>query len=109
MGLQLKYDTGTAYHATYNGLRVILHVFFDLAINRAIFYWTLDGRNVGPGNMNVGFRDVTRGIRQDPYPVAAGQHVVLSGFLGGDSITIFKATGAAGSGDLVITDSIQDI
>lgn len=100
--VKLKYDTGTVYRATYNGLHVLLHAFFDLAIDRAIFYWTLDGHNPGPGDMNIGFKDVTRGITQNAYPVAAGQRVVLSGFQAGDTLNIFKASGASGVGDLVI-------
>ncbi|KAH9229950.1 hypothetical protein K456DRAFT_573748, partial [Colletotrichum gloeosporioides 23] len=58
---QARRRHGQPYRATINGIAIIVHFFFDLAIEKTVFYWTIDGTNPAPGDLRLGFRDMTSG------------------------------------------------
>ncbi|PSK40213.1 hypothetical protein B9Z65_8153 [Elsinoe australis] len=89
--VQLKADTSTVYRATINGVAVFIHMYFDLAINRAIFYWELQKNVLGPPKaFNIGFRDITKHLFQAAVALGPGQHQVIYNAAPGNTITVFK-------------------
>ncbi|KAG8623094.1 hypothetical protein KVT40_008070 [Elsinoe batatas] len=87
----LRADTGTVYRATINGIAVLIHMYFDLAVNRAIFYWEPNGRGPPPPpSFRIGFKDVTKNVIQAAVALGPGQHQVISRAAIGDSINVFK-------------------
>ncbi|KAF2218520.1 hypothetical protein BDZ85DRAFT_286260 [Elsinoe ampelina] len=87
----LSSDTGTFYRATINGISVLIYMYFDLAVNRAIFYWEPNGRGPPPPpSFRIGFRDYTKHLFQAAVALGPGQHQVIYKAGPGDSINVFK-------------------
>ncbi|EXK24074.1 hypothetical protein FOMG_19183 [Fusarium oxysporum f. sp. melonis 26406] len=91
LNIQLRLNTGSSYRATYNGLAIIVHIFYDLAVNHAVFYWNIDGTNPAPGQLTFGFKDLSTNLG---IPARAYTHDTRynlgSGFKQDDIINIFK-------------------
>ncbi|KAK1502287.1 hypothetical protein CTAM01_05100 [Colletotrichum tamarilloi] len=41
----------------YKGAVILLHLFYDLAVNHVVFYWTIDGTTPAPGSIPLAFDD----------------------------------------------------
>lgn len=91
LNLKLLYSTDSAYRATYNGIAIILHIFYDLVINQVIFSWNIDGTTPAPGTLSFGFKDTSTGVG---IPARAYTHDTRyelgSGLKGHNIINIFK-------------------
>ncbi|KAF5578878.1 hypothetical protein FPCIR_11384 [Fusarium pseudocircinatum] len=91
LNIKVRFDTGTAYRATYNGLAVVIHIFYDLAVNNAVFNWTLDGTNAAPGQLTFGFKDLNTNAKVSAKAYAHDTRYTLGGgFKGNDIINIFQ-------------------
>ncbi|EQB58442.1 hypothetical protein CGLO_01317 [Colletotrichum gloeosporioides Cg-14] len=90
LNIKLGADTGNRYRATINGIVIIVHFFFDLAIEKTVFYWTIDGTNPAPGDLRLGFRDMTSGAGVPDARYAHDNRYYFPGFRLYDVINIFK-------------------
>ncbi|KAE9582356.1 hypothetical protein CGCF415_v006800 [Colletotrichum fructicola] len=90
LNIKLGADTGNRYRATINGIAIIVHFFFDLAIEKTVFYWTIDGTNPAPGDLRLGFRDMTSGAGVPDARYAHDNRYYFPGFRLYDVINIFK-------------------
>ncbi|GAQ09765.1 hypothetical protein ALT_7086 [Aspergillus lentulus] len=66
--LQLMADTGNRYRIRTNGVTIFLHIFYDLAREYCVFYWTADQASI-PGSISFGLQDTTTGhtVRVQPF------------------------------------------
>lgn len=48
VNIKLMADTGSQYHISVRGVVIILHIFYDLATERARMYWSPDSSNPTP-------------------------------------------------------------
>ncbi|KAI8240539.1 hypothetical protein K4K55_000664 [Colletotrichum sp. SAR 10_96] len=90
LNIKLGADTGNRYRVTINGIAIIVHFFFDLAIEKTVFYWTIDGTNPAPGDLRLGFRDMTSGAGVPDARYAHDNRYYFPGFRLYDVINIFK-------------------
>ncbi|KAK1449551.1 hypothetical protein CPAR01_00631 [Colletotrichum paranaense] len=90
LNIKLGADTGNRYRATINGIAIIVHFFFDLAIEKTVFYWTIDGTNPAPGDLRLGFRDMTSGAGYPDARYAHDNRYYFPGFRLYDIVNIFK-------------------
>ncbi len=58
--LQLLADTGNRYRITVNGVSIFLHIFYDLAVEYTVIYWTADQTSV-PASVSFGLQDPVTG------------------------------------------------
>ncbi|KAG7403444.1 hypothetical protein Forpe1208_v016509 [Fusarium oxysporum f. sp. rapae] len=91
LNIRLRLDTGSAYRATYNGLAIIIHIFYDLAVNHVVFYWDIDGTNPAPGQLTFGFKDLSTNLGRPARAYTHDTRYNLGrGFKQDDIISIFK-------------------
>ncbi|KAG7403371.1 hypothetical protein Forpe1208_v016578 [Fusarium oxysporum f. sp. rapae] len=91
LNIRLRLDTGSAYRATYNGLAIIIHIFYDLAVNHVVFYWDIDGTNPAPGQLTFGFKDRSTNLGTPARAYTHDTRYNLGrGFKQDDIISIFK-------------------
>ncbi|KAF4943408.1 hypothetical protein FSARC_14925 [Fusarium sarcochroum] len=69
--MKLSADTGTVKRVAYKGAVILLHLFYDLAVNHVVFYWTIDGTTPAPGSIPLGFEDTDGG---SGFPVRSYTH-----------------------------------
>lgn len=62
VNIKLMADTGSQYHISVRGVVIILHIFYDLATERARMYWSPDSSNPTPSSLKFGAYDRTRGV-----------------------------------------------
>ncbi|KAK1492367.1 hypothetical protein CABS01_11884 [Colletotrichum abscissum] len=55
--ITLSADTGYYKRVAYKGAVILLHLFYDLAVNHVVFYWTIDGTTPAPGSIPLAFDD----------------------------------------------------
>ncbi|KAF7167148.1 hypothetical protein CNMCM5623_000555 [Aspergillus felis] len=58
--LKLTPDDNNRYRITVNGITVFLHIFYDLAREYTVFYWTSD-QTPAPGAVSFGLEDPATG------------------------------------------------
>lgn len=58
--LKLMADTGNRYRIAVNGASIFLHIFYDLAREATVIYWTADQTSV-PGAVSFGLQDPATG------------------------------------------------
>ncbi|KAJ5202208.1 hypothetical protein N7449_004287 [Penicillium cf. viridicatum] len=58
--LQLLDDTGNRYRIRVNGVSIFLHIFYDIAREYTVIYWTADQSTV-PVSVSFGLQDPTTG------------------------------------------------
>ncbi|KAF4223088.1 hypothetical protein CNMCM8980_001787 [Aspergillus fumigatiaffinis] len=69
--LQLMADTGNRYRIRANGVTIFLHIFYDLARETCVFYWTADQASI-PGSISFGLQDTTTGKTVQVQPFHQG-------------------------------------
>ncbi|KAL2884242.1 hypothetical protein SGCOL_000181 [Colletotrichum sp. CLE4] len=55
--ITLSANTSYYKRVAYKGAVILLHLFYDLAVNHVVFYWTIDGTTPAPGSIPLAFDD----------------------------------------------------
>ncbi|KAI3567875.1 hypothetical protein IWW34DRAFT_766819 [Fusarium oxysporum f. sp. albedinis] len=69
--ITLSANTGYYKRVAYKGAVILLHLFYDLAVNHVVFYWTIDGTTPAPGSISLGFEDLVGGAG---FPIREYSH-----------------------------------
>jgi hypothetical protein len=70
--LKIMADTGNRYRIRTNGITIFLHIFYDLARDYTVFYWSADQATV-PGSVSFGFQIPTTGHTVQVQPWDSGK------------------------------------
>lgn len=89
VNINLSADTGSKYRISVRGVTIILHIFYDLATERARMYWSPDSSNPAPGSLKFGAYDRTQGLTFQPTDIFHDNFVTLVGFKLYDVVQIF--------------------
>ena len=89
VNIKLMADTGSRYRISVRGVVIILHIFYDLATERARMYWSPDSSNPAPSSLKFGAYDRTRGVTFQPTDIFHDNFVTLTGFKLYDVVQIF--------------------
>lgn len=89
VNIKLMADTGSKYRISVRGVTIILHIFYDLATERARMYWSPDSSNPAPGTLKFGAYDRTQGLTFQPSDISHDNFVTLVGFKLYDVVQIF--------------------